>query len=268
MSGWDNAYGLAIQQDGKIVAVGATQVRGGAFSVIRYHANGTLDDSFSGDGKLTTNFTSGDDWARDVALQTDGKIVVSGVAGTSSSNKMAALARYNSNGTLDSSFSGDGKVTKNVTTGFEDANGVGIQPDGKIVTAGSVGGSGGRLLVLRFKANGTLDGSFSGDGIVTTNFTTRDDWAWDMTIQADGKVVAAGTAGIGGSATGDFAAARYETNGSLDSSFAGDGKVVTSFTSGVDVATAVAIQADGNIVLGGRVGGRGGRFGVARYLAA
>ena len=187
VSGWDHPYGLAIQPDGKIVAVGATQVRGGAFSVIRYNANGTLDGSFSGDGKLTTNFTSGDDWARDVALQVDGKIVVSGVAGTSSSNKMAALARYNANGTLDGSFSGDGKVTKNVTTGFEDANGVGIQLDGKIVTAGSVGGSGGRLLVLRFNANGSLDGSFSGDGIVTTNFTTRDDWAWDMTIQADGK---------------------------------------------------------------------------------
>ena len=58
MSGWDNGYGLAIQPDDKIVAVGATQVRGGAFSVIRYNANGTLDDSFSGDGKLTTNFTS------------------------------------------------------------------------------------------------------------------------------------------------------------------------------------------------------------------
>ena len=110
---------------------------------------------------------------------------------------MAALARYNANGTLDGSFSGDGKVTKNVTTGFEDANGV--KSSSMDVTAGSVGGSGGRLLVLRFKANGTLDGSFSSDGIVTTNFTTRDDWAWDMTIQADGKVVAAGTAGIGGS---------------------------------------------------------------------
>lgn len=267
VSGWDHPYGLAIQPDGKLVAVGATQVSGGAFSVIRYHSNGTLDGSFSGDGKLTTNFTTGDDWARDVALQGDGKIVVSGVAGSSSSNKMVALARYNANGTLDNSFGGDGKVTKNVNRGFESANGVGIQLDGKIVTAGSISGSGGRLLVLRFNANGSIDLSFSGDGVVTTNFTTRDDWAWDLTIQVDGKIVAAGTAGIGGG-DGDFAVARYGTNGGLDNSFGGDGKVVTSITSGIDVATGVGIQADGNIVVGGRVAGSGGRFGVVRYLAA
>jgi hypothetical protein len=88
-----------------------------------------------------------------------------------------------------------------------------------------------------------------------------------MILQADGKIVAAGTAGLG-SGTGDFAVARYLTTGVLDNDFAGDGKVVTSVTTGVDVATAVAIQVDGNVVVGGRVGGSGGRFGVVRCLAA
>jgi uncharacterized delta-60 repeat protein len=267
VSGWDHAWGLAIQPDGKIVAAGASQVGGGAFSVIRYNANGSLDATFSGDGKLTTNFTNGDDWVWDVALQVDGKIVVSGVAGSSWPNKVAALARYNANGSLDGTFSGDGKVTRNLTTSWEDATGVGIQLDGKIVIAGAAGGSGGQLLVLRFNANGSLDGTFSGDGIVRTNFTAKDDFAWDMILQADGKIVAAGTAGLG-EGTGDFAVARYETTGALDTSFSGDGKVVTSITNGIDVATAVAIQADGNIVVGGRVAGSGGRFGVVRYLAA
>jgi uncharacterized delta-60 repeat protein len=267
VSGYDHAWALAIQPDGKIVAAGAAQVGGGAFALVRYNADGTLDGTFSGDGKVTTNFTSGDDWVWDVALQVDGKIVASGVAGSSPSNKMVALARYNTDGSLDGTFSGDGKVTRNPTKGWEDAAGVGIQLDGKIVIAGAGGGNGGRLLVMRFNTNGRIDSTFSGDGIARTNFTSRDDFAWDVSLQADGKIVAAGTAGLG-SGTGDFAVVRYGTDGRLDTSFDADGKVVTSFTTGVDVATAVTIQVDGNIVVGGRVGGAGGRFGVVRYLAA
>ncbi len=266
VDGWDHAWGLAIQPDGKIVAAGASEVRGGGFSVVRYNVNGTLDDSFGGDGRVTTNFTDGDDWAWDVALQADGKVVVAGVAGPSP-NKRVALARYHLNGSLDLTFGSDGKVTRNLTTGWEDATGVGIQPDGKIVIAGAVAGLGGKLLVLRFNTNGSLDGTFSGDGIVQTNFTTKDDFAWDVVLQADGKIVAAGTAGLDDGA-GNFAVARYGTTGALDDSFSGDGKVVTSVTTGIDVATAVTIQANGKIVVGGRAGGNGGRFGVVRYLAA
>jgi uncharacterized delta-60 repeat protein len=266
--GWDHAWGLAIQPDGKIVAAGASKVGGGAFSAVRYNADGTLDTTFSTDGKVVTNFTTGDDWAWDVALQADGKIVAAGVAGTSSSNKMVALVRYNVNGTRDTAFSADGKATKNLTPSWDDAAGVGIQADGKIVTAGAVGGSGGKLLVLRFDGDGTPDTTFSGDGSVTTNFTIRDDFAWDVALQPDGKIVAAGSAGLGASGGGNFAVARYDSFGSLDNTFSSDGKVVTNVSNGIDVATAVAIQADGNIVVGGRVGGSGGRFGVVRYLGA
>jgi uncharacterized delta-60 repeat protein len=267
VSGYDHAWALAIQSDGKIVAAGAAQVRGGAFALVRYNADGTLDTTFSDDGKVTTNFTTGDDWVWDIAIQTDGKIVASGVAGASPSNKMVALARYNTDGSRDGTFSGDGKVTWNPTTGWEDAAGVGIQLDGKIVIAGAGGGNGGRLLVMRFNPDGGTDSSFSGDGMARTNFTSRDDFAWDVSLQTDGKIVAAGTAGLGGG-TADFVVARYGTTGTLDSSFGVGGKVVTSLTTGTDVATAVTIQLDGNIVVGGRVGGAGGRFGVARYLAA
>jgi uncharacterized delta-60 repeat protein len=262
---WDHAWGLVIQPDGKIVAAGASGVRGGAFSAVRYNPDGTLDPTFGGDGRVITHFTSGDDWAWDVALQADGKIVAAGVAGASSSNKVLALVRYNTNGTLDSGFSVDGRVTRNLTRGWDDASGVGIQADGKIVTAGAVGGSGGRLLVSRFNDDGSPDTSFSGNGDIRTNFTVRDDFAWDVALQADGKIVAAGTAGVG-SGEGSFAVARYEAGGSLDTSFSGDGKVATDVTGGVDVATAVSIQSDGAIVVGGEVGGSRGRFGVLRYL--
>jgi uncharacterized delta-60 repeat protein len=264
---WDHAWGLAIQPDEKIVAVGASGFRGGAFSALRYNPDGTLDSTFSDDGKVITNFTAGDDWAWDVALQPDGKIVVSGVAGRSRSDKRIALVRYEANGSLDTTFSADGRVLKNLTPGWDDASGVSIQADGKIVTAGAVGGAGGQLLVSRFDTNGALDTTFSGNGDVRTNFSLRDDFAWEIALQPDGKIVAAGTAGIG-RAAGVFAIARYGATGSLDPTFGGDGKVVTNVTRGVDVATAVTIQADGAIVVGGTVGGGGRRFAVARYFGA
>ena len=266
-SNWDHAWGLAIQPDGKIVAAGASGSAGGAFSVLRYHPNGSLDTSFSGDGKVITNFTTGDDWAWDVALQADGRLVVAGVAGRSGSDKRIALARYDTNGVLDSTFGGDGKVLRDLTSGWDDASGVGIQADGKIVTAGAVGGAGGRLLVSRFNVNGSRDTSFSVNGDVRTNFTPRDDFAWKLALQPDGKIVAVGTAGVGNGG-GSIAVARYDTTGALDTSFSGDGKVVTDMTTGPDVATAVAIQPDGAIVVGGTVGRNDTRFAVLRYLAA
>jgi uncharacterized delta-60 repeat protein len=264
---WDHAWGVAIQTDGKIVAAGASSAAGGAFSVLRYNQDGTLDTTFSTDGKVFTNFTSGDDWAWDVALQADGKIVVAGVAARLHSDKRVALVRYNPDGTLDPTFAGDGKLVSDFTLGWDDASGVEIQADGKIVTAGAAGVSGGRLLVLRFDPDGTPDTTFSGNGVSVKNFTPRDDFAWDLALQADGKIVAAGTAGVG-AGEGSVAVARFKTNGFLDPTFNGDGTVLTDVTPGPDVGTGVAIQSNGAIVVGGEIGRSGGRFGVFRYLAA
>jgi uncharacterized delta-60 repeat protein len=266
-SQWDHAWGVLVQPDGKIVAVGASGSIGGAFSAVRYNDNGSLDTGFSDDGKIITNFTDGDDWAWDVALQDDGKIVVSGVAGLSGFNKRVALLRYTAEGALDSGFSGDGRVTRNISQGWDDASGVGIQDDGKIVTAGAVGGAGGQLLVCRFNDDGSSDSSFTGDGKTITNFSARDDFAWDVALQADGKIVAAGTSNVTDVGS-RFAVARYTSGGTLDPTFGGDGRVTTDVTSSFDVATGVAIQDDGAIVVGGSVGGAGGRFAVLRYLGA
>jgi uncharacterized delta-60 repeat protein len=261
-TGEDLARDVAIQSDSKIVAAGRAGGSGGRFALVRYNSNGSLDTSFSGDGKLTTNFTTGDDWANEVAIQPDGKIVAAGRAGGSGGR--FALVRYNSNGSLDTSFSGDGKLTTDFTAGSDIATSVAIQPDGKIVAAGRSGGSGGRFALARYSSNGSLDTSFNGVGKKTTNFTSGEDFAWDVAIQADGRIVAAGTAAAGF----HFALTRYNDDGSLDASFGTSGKLTTDFTSGIDVATGVAIQADdGNIVAAGRVGGSGGRFGVARYLS-
>jgi uncharacterized delta-60 repeat protein len=245
----DFANGVALQADGKIVVVGS----GGAgdnFALARYNPNGSLDPSFSGDGKQTTDF-GGFDAANGVAIQADGKIVVVGRGGTGGN---FALARYNPNGSLDPSFSGDGKQTTDFE-GSDRANGVALQANGKIV---AVGRGRGDFALARYNPNGPLDPSFSGDGRQTTDFGGSDEGS-GLALQADGKIVGVGAAGAGG----DVALARYNPNGSLDPSFSGDGKQTTDF-GGPDAAYGVAVQADGKIVAAGG-GGTGGDFALARY---
>jgi uncharacterized delta-60 repeat protein len=253
------ASDVAIQANGKIVAVG--RGRTSDFAVARYNLNGTLDTSFSGDGKQTTDFAGTDD-ADGVALQGDGKIVVAGADGGSS----FALARYNANGTLDASFSGDGKLTTDF--GSSAANGVVVQANGKIVAVGFMAtASGGNFALVRYNPNGALDPSFSGDGKQTTDFGSND-LASGVALQGDGKIVAVGSTDEGSSPTGQFALARYNANGSLDTTFSGDGKKTTDFFPGAsDRADDVAIQANGRIVAVGfaRGGATGDDFALARY---
>jgi uncharacterized delta-60 repeat protein len=262
LTGVDGATDVALRGK-KIVAVGSG---GGHFALARYNPNGTLDPSFSGDGKQTTDFGfGGGDAATGVAIQDDGKIVVVGFAAGPMSSSAFALARYNPNGTLDPTFSGDGKQTI-YFLGSDKAFGVALQSDGKIVVVGSgvdnavTGASEGAL--ARYNPNGTLDTSFSGDGTQTTDFLFgAADVANDVAIQANGRIFAVGFAG-GGATGDDFALARYKTDGSLDPGFSGDGLKRTSF-GGSDRANGVALQGDGRIVAAG-VGN--GEFALARYL--
>jgi uncharacterized delta-60 repeat protein len=247
---------LAVLLQGtKIVAVGTAN--GDRFALARYNANGTLDPSFSGNGKVRTNFTPGFDVALGAVLQPDQKIVAVGTGDF----RRFALARYNPNGTLDPTFSGDGKVLTNFTPGDDFALAVTLQGDGAIVAAGRAAERGGRFALARYATSGTLDTTFSSDGKVVTNFTVGDDQASGVAIQGDGKIVAAGSA-----RAAMFALARYNTNGTRDASFSGNGKVRTNFTPGFDFANAVTLQADGKIVAAGRCDGKGGRFALARYL--
>ena len=250
----DVAYSVAIQSDGKIVVAGYSLNSGGNwdFALTRYNANGSLDISFDGDGKVTTDFGS-IDTAYSVAIQSDGKIVVAGYSGNTPANSDFALTRYNSNGSLDTTFDGDGKVTTAIGISSDYAFSVAIQSDGKIVVAGYSLNSGGNwdFALTRYNANGSLDISFDGDGKVTTDFGGALDRAVSVAIQSDGKIVAAGYSDNGSNR--DFALTRYNSNGSLDTTFDGDGKVTTDFGS-IDTALSVAIQSDGKIVVAGYSG--------------
>jgi uncharacterized delta-60 repeat protein len=242
-------YDTAIQPDGKILAVGGVRTD---FALLRYNSDGLPDTTFgSGTGKVRTDMGSSGDTARAVAIQTDAKMVVAGGSYDWDDNQCCfALARYNADGSLDATFSGDGKVV----TGFYDGTGVSgdgafdvvIQPDGKIVAAGNRWGNQSGFLVIRYNADGSLDTSFDGDGIVTTPLGPNAGAA-SVIIQPDGKLVATGSSSNG------FTVVRYNPNGSLDSTFDGDG-IATTFTSQYDAADSSVLQPDGKIIVAGSRG--------------
>ena len=213
-------------------------------------AAGDLDTSFGGTGKVTTPFGREEDVATSVVLQPDGKIVCSGYS-SSALSTVAFVARYNADGSLDTSFGTGGKVTENFGGSFTLATSIGLQADGKIVAAGYVGNpapatSGFDFFVLRYNSNGTLDPTFDADGKVTTNFATLDE-ADALLIQSDGKIVVTGSTSNNTPDRTFAALARYNADGSLDTSFGTGGKVIGHEGS----AFSAIVQPDGFIVTGG-----------------
>ncbi len=176
-----------------------------------------------------------------------------------------ALARYNANGSLDTTFGTGEKVTTNLDSG----NGAQywyaatLQPDGKILTAGGGKGSASAdFAVARYNTNGTLDTSFNTSGRALANFG-GDDTAVSIALQSDGKIVLAGTgASVPGAA--DFGVARFNANGTLDTTFDGDGKVLTDMGTNVDAAKAVVIEGDGKMLVSGY---GSSTLAIARYLS-
>lgn len=238
---------IAVQADGKILVAGhAFNVNGDFFSVTRLNTNGSLDSTFGNNGTAAISFGF-IDFFSDMVLQPDGKIILMGNADVSSSNPYPALVRFNSNGVLDNTFDGDGRVT----TQIEGLNGsaLALQTDGKILVSGSLSGD---FAVLRYNSNGSLDTSFSGDGVVITSFGPNSDAANDLIVQPDNKIIAVGETAVGQTLNDlDIAVARYNTDGSLDTTFGNNGKTVTRIGNGSDLANAVALQADGKILLAG-----------------
>jgi uncharacterized delta-60 repeat protein len=264
----DAARAVAIQPDGMIVAAGIAIVSGTRdFAVARYTPAGALDPTLGAGGKVTTDFDLAGDEARGLVIQADGKIVAAGVAnitgqGDGPSIDNFALARYGTDGSLDPGFGDGGKVTTSFSSGAAEANGVDLQEDGKIVAAGSVTFSGTRAFALaRYVPNGSLDLAFDGDGRVVTSLANGDQ-ARGVTIQGDGKIVAAGLACEGCFAGAEFGLARYKVDGSPDSTFSGDGLVMTDFGFPDDQAFALTLQADGKIIAAGVAGQD---FALARY---
>jgi uncharacterized delta-60 repeat protein len=249
------AHAVAVQADGKIVAAGYSLIgtdpntRTNDFAVVRYNADGSLDTSFGGGtGIVTTSISIGHDGAWAVAIQSDGKIVVAGEAYVNPDTSTTAfgIARYNTDGSLDTSFDGDGIRT--VVVGIRSpAYAMALQSDGKIVVAGdSTAVNGGPIsaTVVRFNSDGSLDTTFDTDGIAGTQVGSSDNIR-TVAIQPDGKILIAGYAFT---VTSDIAVVRFNANGSLDTSFDGDGKVTTPIGTSAEYIQSLAIQRDGKIV--------------------
>ena len=275
----DLANAVAIQADGKLVVVGQTyqnnDFSGEDFVVARYNPDGTLDRTFGSRGRVRTDFPGLAAVPSSVVIQPDGKIVVAG--GAFPLFTFAGdfkIVRYNRNGSLDTSF-GDGGIVTTIFPAGSYAFDVALQADGKIIAAGThfVDFNPGEMsdtdfALARYNPDGTPDGTFGTGGQVTTDFLGNEDDAFSVLIQPDGKIVAVGSANDPVKFY-DFAAVRYLSNGTIDTSFGVAGKVSTDFRGGgFDRAHSAALQPDGSIVAAGfaiTVSGGSENFAVARY---
>src|SRR5262249_472310 len=253
----DRAHAVLIQPDGKIL-VGGTGGDGPHFFFVlaRYNPNGSLDTTFGNGGKVVTHPRPSGPYNEiwDLALQAAGRILAAGNVDTGNDTKFA-VARYNPNGSLDTYFGSNGIATSNPTVGGGDrAYSVLVQPDGRIVLVGgsSGGNSVSHFALSRFESYGYLDYSFGSGGTVLTDIPGNYEQAFDAALQPDGKIVAVGQVDRSGTfpSVYDFALARYNPNGSLDTSFGGGGFVTTNF-GGNDQAEGVALSPDGRIVVTG-----------------
>jgi uncharacterized delta-60 repeat protein len=248
----------AIQSDGKIVVAGLTgQGASADFALARYNFNGSPDPTFGSGGRVTTDFGGHGDFARALAIQSDGRIVAAGLAKDIYDTDGFALARYNGDGSLDPTFGIGGKVTTAIPASR--INALAMQFDGKIVAAGTIDNSvtGSLGAIVRYNSDGSLDAAFGIEGKVTTEVPDISTHVNAIAIQADGKIIAAGYSFSGNQSWALLA--RYNIDGSPDKTF-GDGGRVTTDKSSIQ---GLALQSDGKIIAAGGFP----EFGVARYNA-
>ncbi len=251
-AGADIGHSVALQPDGKILFAGYS-LNGNTsdYSLVRLNSNGSLDSLFGQGGKVITPIGTGDDFGLSTTLQSDGKILVAGYSHNGSNNDFS-LARYNTNGSLDTSFDFDGKVTIAIGSSRDEARGITVQSDGKILMAGfsytQISGNF-DFAIVRLNPNGSLDQTFGDKGKVITSIGIGDDISRSITLQPDGKILVLGY--CSNSESNDFALARYNTDGSLDTTFDSDGIVTTSIGIGNDFGLSVTVQSNGKILAAG-----------------
>jgi uncharacterized delta-60 repeat protein len=247
---------VVVQPDGKIIAAGWSQNTDTSlkrFALVRYLADGSLDTSFGIGGKVFATFTDGNAEANDVVIQPNGRILVVGAL-FGSARYSSVVIRYNSNGSLDSSFSGDGILVYNYDSVASDiATSVALQPDGRILLAGpaltSVLGPAVCFYISRLSPSGTFDSTFNNTGKRLSEFGSFTSGHVKIGLQPDGKIIAAGPGGDGGS-NYDFAVQRFNSNGSFDGLFGTAGRVYTNFN-GNDIPKTLTMLPDGRFIVGG-----------------
>lgn len=262
----DRGNAVAIQSNGQIVVAGqTTQDEWEDALLLRYNTEGSLDTTFgpANNGKVTNDFGGLGGVFLALVIQADGKIVTAGLP-----PGRIGLARYNTDGSLDTSFGGGTGTATLTIFGNGGARGLAVQPDGKYVVVGdddpNPQAGADELTLARFNHDGTLDTTFGNNlGYVTATFGNFYSIGFAIALQSDGNIVVAGATGTSLNCA-SFLVARFLTNGQPDPSFGNAGTAVTHFLSACagDEATAVALQNDGKIVA---LGGAGGDYTMARF---
>ncbi len=259
---WSSAYDVAVQPDGSVVLAGSSYGpdRPGGFALQRLTPDGTLDPTFSGDGKVKT-VIGRSSVIYGVALQPDGRIVAAGYA-TRTRGDVFAVARYDADGSLDDSFSGDG-----IWTGLSGgAEAVAIQPDGSIVVVGEGGHLRYQIAVVRLLPDGTLDPSFARDGHRLVRFDDHPTLGTSVALGPSGAIV---VGGLVPEHRWRIALAELTPFGALDPSFGTQGRTIVGSTESI-TALDLALDVRGRIVIAGASGGSldvvGSRFAVVRVL--
>src|SRR5215471_11982559 len=261
LTGSDFSFAIALQPDGKILTAGTSRF---GFTLVRYNPDGTLDQTFGSSGSVLQYFGPYN-LAYGLAIQSDGKILAAGyeqngVAAGPGFTVTPLVARYNSDGTPDSSFGDQGVAAVNQGV-VESARAVAIQQDGKIVLAGNrmispnIMRGPSKFALSRVDSDGRLDQTFGTSGKTTTSFSEVD-FLSTILIQPDGKIIAVGDSGetdSGESEGRSVAIARYNTDGSLDREFGTGGRIVTSMPEGA-AGYAAVLQPDGKIIVTGSAG--------------
>jgi uncharacterized delta-60 repeat protein len=249
-----HCYGRAIllQPDNKIVILVSMDADLDSIALYRFLPDGSPDNSFDVDGRVTTNLGTTYQGPKAMAMQPDGKILIGGYAGNYNEPfDKFFVARYKPDGKLDTSFDGDGVAMTTVGESWTNITTLLVQPDGKIIASGFATFNGSEdFALVRYNSNGTLDHSFSGDGIASASFTAGDDDATGAVLCPDGKILVGGFA-TPQSSNPEFAIARFTSDGILDNSFHGDGMNVIQVSTFADKAYSILLQPDGKILLGG-----------------
>ncbi len=252
----EGAVDVVLQSDGKIlVAAKSTNGILTEFSLLRYNSDGSVDNTFDTDGYVDVSMTNFD-YPNAIAVQSDGKILIVGSTELSpfSGDMSLAVVRFNTDGSLDNAFDGDGRLIIDDPTYSLFGHDIVLQTDGKIVVAASgTTSSEGDLWTFRFNTDGSYDNTFDADGVSVVNWGPNSENAGSLCLQSDGKIVVVGTNVTDFTTSFDVIVQRLNTDGSLDNTFDSDGMVQTDVNLDADYGTAVMMQPDGKILVGAPV---------------
>ena len=260
---------MAIQADQKIVITGESYNPTDDFTVVRYKTDGSLDPTFGVGGIVTTDFLGSVDGARAIRIQPDQKILVAGFASDTSYFQFA-LARYNQDGSLDTTFGSDhsGKVVTDFFGTAAEIEEIALAPDGAMVAAGLTFNEmslADAFALARYKSDGTVDNAFGANGAVRTNFGTVPAASLSVVAHPNGKIIASGYTQAA-SDDSDFALVGYNPDGSIDLGFGTDGIVLTDFSGQFDSISGSVLQPDGKLIAVGGGGDPNRDFALARYF--